>query len=412
MAVPGKRVRIAFGVNPTSGEPTVADWVNVTSWVRSIQIRFGRSQDLDRTEASTLVLELDNNDARFTPEQSSSPYYPNIRPFAQIEVAWTSDEAGPFTIGAARLGETDCTLFTTAPTNTSVFRGLVERWTPRWNTRLGGVCVVEAVDLFRFFQKSTVSGSYSQQTVGARIDQILTDIANPFPKEIDATGVTIAAETLTSSNALDYMREIAFEDGGLFYARGDGKIVFKSRATLRAESSFLTSQATIGDNAGELNYANLDLSMDEQVIVNNVKGKNSAGTSITAQQDTTSQTRYLTREFDFGTTRIVSLGDVEARAVVELVDKKSARLRVDDLAFNMQDSSLDSETLIERDLMHRVTINRRPDQGAALSSEYLIQGFEHDITPAGWTMRLRVSSPPADAWILGSSLLGTGTVLA
>src|SRR5687767_14922527 len=114
MAIPSPRVRIAFGALPGDGEPTDDQWETVTSFVRSISIRTGRSQDLDRIEAGTLVLELDNPDGRFTPENSQSPHYPDIRPFAQIEVSWVSEEVGAFKLGSARLGETDCALYDVA----------------------------------------------------------------------------------------------------------------------------------------------------------------------------------------------------------------------------------------------------------------------------------------------------------
>jgi hypothetical protein len=416
VAVPARRTRIAFGVTPVSGEPLYTDWVNVTSYVRSITTRVGRSEDLDRAEAATAIIELDNQDGRFTPENSAGAYYPNVRPFAQVEIAWIADDAKfPFTLGSATLGDSTgddaAILYDTAPASSSVFRGLVEKWTPTWWNPKGGTCLVEVVDLFRYLQFSDLTGAaYAQQTVGARISAVLTDIGNPFPTDIDSAGLTIAAETPTG-NALDYMRDIAQQDGGIFYSRGDGKIAFKSRATLRGAATFRTVQATLGDQAGQFRYLDLRQSQDEQLVFNKITGKTSGGTAITAQENATSQNRYLKRVKDLGTTKIVAASDVESRAAVELADKSSPRLRVDALSYELLDSSLDATSLVALDLMYRVKVVRTPDQGAAISQEYIVQGIDHTVGISSWRMDFRVSSAPSARMELGVATLGETAVL-
>jgi len=403
---------MAFGVLPGAGEPLVTDWEDVTSYVRKISIRAGRFQDLDRTEASTCIIELENGDARFTPENTTGAYYPDVRPFVQVEVSWKSDNLpGAFTLGQCLLGTLDSALYDTAPTNRSVFRGLVERWNPEWFPITGGICSAECVGLFRFLQVSELEAQvFVEQTAGARIAAVLTAINNPFPVSIDSAGATVKADTVTG-NALEYIQGIADDDGGLFYERGDGKAVYIARSTLRASSTFSTSQATIGDGAGEINYRQLEQSMDEQTIINYVTGENSAGSEITAVQDTISQSYYLKRPIDLGTTDLKNTSDVTVRAVLELVNKSAARLRIDTLQFEILDQNIDSSTLVNLDLMTRVTVTRRPDQGSTLTGLYLVQGWEHDVTPESWMMNLRVSSAPAGVWELGVSALGTGTVL-
>lgn len=414
MAIPGRRVRISWGFNPASGEPAYDNWSDVTDCVRSIKIRAGRLLDLERVEASTCTIELLNTDGRFTPENTSGAYTPNVRPFAQVEVAFINDGTlTPFTLGSARLGQASATLYTVAPESDSVFRGLVERITPKWWTRQGGVVTIECVDLFRYLQFSEITALVcAQEAAGARISRVLTHIANPFPVSIDSTGVTMAAATVTA-NALDYMREVAEEDGGLFYSRGDGKITFVSRATQRASTTYHNVQLAIGDSGAEVKYMDLQQSMDEQQLINRVTAKLSDGTSITAQEDATSQSRYLKRIKDFGTTRYVTLAELEQRALIELITRKRPRFKVDNLEFDMLDTTVNSTALAELGINHRVSLIRRPDQGSSISGEYLVQGYEHDITasPKRWRMRLIVSSAPSAKFILGEAMLSDTAVL-
>lgn len=411
MAVPGRRIRIAFGALPTSGEPIVTDWVDVTDYCREVFTRSGRSQDLDRQEAATATITLDNTDGRFTPENSASPYYPNVLPFVQVEVARLSDTlAKPFTLGHAQLGVDYATLYTTAPSSNVIFRGLVERWKPTWYTRQGGYVTIEATDLFRFLGKKEISKTYAEQTVGARIAAVLADIVNPFPTEIDPLGVTIAGESI-SRNVLEYLREIAALDGGTFEARADGKVVFRSRETIRTSTRWGTSQATIGDNASEKRYAGIELSYDEQLLVNRAVGANSAATSITAQQDLDSIASYLERSHDLGTTAIVSITDVEQRAIDKLALYSQPRMRVDDLAFELMDETTDSETLTALQQADRVTVTRRPDQGNPVTGDYHVQGVDHRIGIKTWRLGLHVAAAPPDLFILGYAQLGTTAVL-
>jgi hypothetical protein len=94
--LPEFAVEIAFASLPTDATQT---WTNVSPFVRALSIRRGRQDELARVETGTLNLLLDNRDARFNPENTSSPYYPNLVPKRQVRVL-------------ARSGATTATLFT------------------------------------------------------------------------------------------------------------------------------------------------------------------------------------------------------------------------------------------------------------------------------------------------------------
>lgn len=392
MTAPAFTVRMAPGVLPGAGLPTSAQWVDITAYVKSIAVRTGRQQDLDRIEAGTATITLENSDGRFTPDNTAGAYYPNIRPFMQMQVLWSAATSDAFTIGVSHLGGADSVLHAAAPAPLAMFTGLVEAWKPTWWTR-GGEMVVEVVDAFRYLQLSNVAGSYPAQTVGERIAQILADIGSPFSTIIESTGVSLAAATV-NQNALDYVKSIAQLDGGLFYINGDGRLVFNSSSTLRAAAFYKNVQATIGDSGSEIHYLQLDLAQDEQLVVNKIDGKTSDSTAITTQSDSTSQSNYGVRPYDYGTTPLSSVSELQARAAHELVLKKDARLAAQSVAFNLYDAAIDAATLIALQLYYLVTVKRRPSAGSTLSSNYLIQGVEHDIkaSPKEWIMRLRISS--------------------
>ncbi|MDG9711156.1 LamG-like jellyroll fold domain-containing protein [Streptomyces sp. DH10] len=61
-------VEVAFDGGPNAD---VYTWTDVTPWVTGFGIKRGRNSELDRIEAGTLSLSLDNSDGRFTPTRNA-----------------------------------------------------------------------------------------------------------------------------------------------------------------------------------------------------------------------------------------------------------------------------------------------------------------------------------------------------
>ncbi|MGH2663692.1 MAG: LamG-like jellyroll fold domain-containing protein [Actinomycetota bacterium] len=85
MARPTVTVDVAFGKDPLA-TPGVNDWTDITSYVRELRIKQGRSHELSRSEAGTAELQLANLDRRFDPSNAASPYSPNLLPMKRIRV--------------------------------------------------------------------------------------------------------------------------------------------------------------------------------------------------------------------------------------------------------------------------------------------------------------------------------------
>jgi hypothetical protein len=69
---------------------------DITEWVRSGSTSRGASRELERTEAGTGHLVLDNRDGRFTPFLPSGAYYPDILPLKRIRIraSWGETSVG------------------------------------------------------------------------------------------------------------------------------------------------------------------------------------------------------------------------------------------------------------------------------------------------------------------------------
>jgi hypothetical protein len=76
-------VSIAFGSSGSTGTPS---WTDVSTYVRSATWHRGRSRALDKFQAGTATVVLDNRDRRFDPDYVSGPYSGQILPRCQIRI--------------------------------------------------------------------------------------------------------------------------------------------------------------------------------------------------------------------------------------------------------------------------------------------------------------------------------------
>jgi len=118
--MPDVKVEVAFnaGVNTPAASRT---WTDVSPYVeldRQLVIGYGRSDQFATADANSLRLTLDNSDGRFTPEKSSSPYYPNVKIGRPIRVTAVNPPTPSFNLLSANAAsmETSIADWTTSGT--------------------------------------------------------------------------------------------------------------------------------------------------------------------------------------------------------------------------------------------------------------------------------------------------------
>lgn len=88
-SMPTITVEIAFASDALNTTPT---WTDITAYVRSGSIKYGRSNEFDEYQAGKATLVLNNRDRRFDPFYTSGPYYGtlNARRQVRIKTTWNS----------------------------------------------------------------------------------------------------------------------------------------------------------------------------------------------------------------------------------------------------------------------------------------------------------------------------------
>lgn len=144
---------------------SVASLTNISSWVQRIRVDRGRDVGFGHIVAGRAMLEVDNATRVFTPQNSASPYYNNMRPNRVVFITAThpGSNATPF------------------------FRGYIDSWTvdPAYS---GRTAVIEATDNTKLLVQRRVDMPIAAATqANSLIIDVLSYAVILGPNSIDAT---------------------------------------------------------------------------------------------------------------------------------------------------------------------------------------------------------------------------------
>ena len=138
----GVQITVAIGFSTTAGNNTVPlnstlasiTYTDVSTAVRSVQIKRGRSNELDDFTTGNCQIILSNEDRTFDPENTASTYYGKITPGRPIRIQATAPG------GSAQ----------------TIFQGYVDQWDQQYTNPSDAVAVVTASDAFKVLNLITL----------------------------------------------------------------------------------------------------------------------------------------------------------------------------------------------------------------------------------------------------------------
>lgn len=132
-------VEIAFGSGPLDDSPA---WTDVSTDWRYISFTRGRSYELDRMQAGTATVVLNNRHGNYNQHNTLGDYYPDVRPMVPIRITATRTAV-------------------TYP----LWQGFVERWPVSFPGNVDAVVSLECVDLFKLLNLAGRSAANRSQVV-------------------------------------------------------------------------------------------------------------------------------------------------------------------------------------------------------------------------------------------------------
>lgn len=180
----GVEITVAIGFATGAGDNTVPlgstlasiTYTDVSTAVRSVQIKRGRSSELDDFTTGNCQVILSNEDRTFDPENTVGAYYGKITPGRPIRIQATVPGGSAETI----------------------FQGYVDQWDQQYTNPSDAVAVVTASDAFKVLNLLTLS-DYWQYQVRNR------GLAEYWFRMDEATGASSVFDSLKSVNVGNYV---------------------------------------------------------------------------------------------------------------------------------------------------------------------------------------------------------------
>ena len=370
-------VEIGFASNPYDSSYTYTD---VSAYVLKIDIKRGRQQALSEIGTGIATVVFDNQDRRFDPTNTSSPYSPNVIPNKPIRISAVYDS-----------------------TTYRLFEGFIEQF-PQQFVASGNqsITTVTALDAFALFKLARHTDNESQELSSVRIANILDEIGWSSGKRDIATGVLNLQAVTEDQDALSALRLTAQSEGGEIFMAKDGDVKFNNRRTLLLNQ---TSAGTFGIGVGEIPYNDVALNFDNTLLRNDWRITRVGGTEQTAQ-DTTSITKYGSRIVK--RTGQLQVSDADALSVAQQLEAKFGDVgeRVDSMVFSPKSNTVIWTHALGAELFDRYTAKIPVPNGDTVQTNVNIQRIAHKIDAKNKTWTWTINTSPANelgAWLIGVS---------
>lgn len=341
----------------------------ITPFVRGFAVQRGTQRELQRVDAGTATILLDNLDGRFIPLNTASPYYPNVLPMRRIRIQaiWNA---------------------VTYP----IFVGYVEAWPADFPQGVDQTMPAQLVDGFKVLSLARVSGAFPAALSGTRINDILETVSWPAgARDIEPGLSVVPAVTLDNVSALEHMQAIEHAEGGRLFIARDGDLTFRDRGPGTTPAFGYRTWSDTGD----LSYRDITLAYSDQTLINDVRLTREGGVEQVAQDATSIGKYYIRSLVESG----IQLGtDAEvADMAFDLVQRfKDPVLRIEDLADNAMRHQL-WDRVLNLDLQDRILVKKNPKGSSQISQDSIIEGVQHDVSSETWTTTFRVSPAAAGA---------------
>lgn len=223
--------------------------------------------------------------------------------------------------------------------------------------------------------------------------------------------VNVEAIPASSFTALAALQTLSDTEQGRMFVTRDGKVAFQDRFWHLTSTRGSTVQATFSDDGTGVPFSDLSFDYSDREIANRVI-VNGDGDLTAMVEDSTSADAYGTQVLTVST-YLGSYDEVASAASGILSRYVEPVLKADAMLVKPARNTANWGTVLGLELGDRITVKITPKGVAPERSQtMLIDRLDWTIGEADWQLSITGSLvPDEDYWILGTSQLGTSTVL-
>jgi hypothetical protein len=377
----GDPVAGIIGVGTFAGSETPELVVDLSETTRQITITRGRSVQQDTYQAGTATVRVYDPNSYFSPQNTASPYYPNVVPLRKLRVSATKDGVTNF-------------LFSGYTTDYKYSYDQAENM---------GYVDIQCTDAFRLFnmaQIATVTDATAGQTTGTRIGKILDTMQFPNSLRNISTGsTTCQADPATVRSGLDCLKNAEFTEQGALYVATDGALVFKDRSEV---------VGSLGQTPIEFNqttgipYTNLQFALDDKLIINNADFTRLGGSTITVTNNAS-----LEKYFPHGIVQqnLIAQTDEQVTDIARIyvATRAETTIRIDAMTVDLQDPDVPTNTMLGLDYFSNLKITNVQPDNSTIVKTLQCQGLNWNITPNSMVVTVTTLEPIVEGFIIGNS---------
>tara|TARA_R100000655_G_scaffold25122_1_gene50989 strand:- start:621 stop:1865 length:1245 start_codon:yes stop_codon:yes gene_type:complete len=400
-------VEIAFDSNPLDSSQSFTD---VSSFLRSFETTRGRVSNLTDFQTGTAIVELDNRDNRFSPNQTTH-YYDSVNNRSKVQP-----------LKRLRIKATyDSTTYT-------IFHGFVESFPVNYAGQgSDSTTKIRVVDAFKLFFNSTLNGigwrlgisllgestnltlTQAQELSSVRVKNILDSFG--YSDQQISTGQLEVQVQDTTDDLLTALRKVELAENGTFFIAADGKATFRDRNFRLTNTT--TPAATFGQGVGELPYVDIISSFDDNKIINTVQRTRTGGTTQIAI-DSGSLQRFGSHVLTESGTLNVSDDNTASIAAQKVRANAIPQTTIESLSFTPQQNTSLWPKALGLDIGTFVEAKVTTPSTTIETYDLFIERIRHkvDASTSTWNWTIGLSPAETGAWILGVNRLGIDTNLS
>ena len=328
--------------------------IDVSNLTQSISIRHGRDRMFEQYLPSQATITFMDFTGDWNPANTSSPYYPEIKPYRQVKIYTTYNG-----------------------TQYNLFSGYIWSWDYNWADQSADYALVtiQAVDAFRTFALANitnVSGAANKDLPGERINLILDEIDWPAGlREIDSGDTELENDPGITRNVLEAIQTIEQSDLGTFFIDPTGKPTYYDRnhlSTLASGTAFL-----FDDTGTNIQYQDIDINYDETELANQVTLTRLSGSPQTVS-DTASIDEYFLRSYERSGLMMETNALSLSRAQLILNYRKQVRIRIDSLTLDLSSDTNRVLPALSLGIGEPIVVTKQMAANSSITLRVTIQG--------------------------------------
>jgi hypothetical protein len=363
--------------------------VDVSNIVAQIDTRKERNLFQDKYQSGTATVRVTDENGWWNPQNTSSPYYPNLIPLRSIIIE----------------AELSGTVY-------PIFKGYITeyRYTYPKDQEIGYVDLI-CSDAFRLVFNSnvtTVTGAVAGEGTGTRVGKILDTIGWPDSARSIMTGDTLCqADPATTRTALAAIETATFTEQGGFYFDKGGNAVFKDRTFIYESAAGTPTVFSNAVGSTDIPYAGITFALDDKTIVNQATVTRIGGTAQTASNQDSIDKYFL---HSITANDMLMQTDAEALELAQnfVGSRKETSVRIESITLDLVTLAYGAgvTAALALDYFDPMQITNVNVAGTTIVKTLQCQGIAHSITPNTWRTTLTTQENVLDGFILDSTLYG------